>query len=163
MSLSSLETLDLSNNEISSIPKEIENLKKLKVLCLGFNNLHSVPVFFEKLEIEYLDLSENNIKKFDLNIPSLINLTLDFNPLRDMPKLSNYLNLKFLSLAHCQIRVLPNAEELPPALKYLNLAGNKIDSLHPNLSKGIKYVMYDNPVPAPNREWAKSYYPTMMF
>ena len=45
----SLQKLDLRENEIESIPREIEDLKKLNVCLFGHNKLNAIPGHFFKL------------------------------------------------------------------------------------------------------------------
>ena len=53
-----LVSLDLSSTNISSIPKEIENLVSLKNLNLGFNQIEQIPEEVGYLDqLEYLSLN----------------------------------------------------------------------------------------------------------
>ena len=58
--LLNLVKLDLRENKIVSIPKEIEDLKRLDVCLLGHNRLSSIPgQFFKLVRMEVLDVSHN--------------------------------------------------------------------------------------------------------
>ena len=58
--LLNLQKLDLRENEITVIPKEIEDLKRLDVCLLGHNRLSVIPGHFFKLfRMEIFDISHN--------------------------------------------------------------------------------------------------------
>jgi len=126
LNLTSLESLDLHNNQLRKIPKEINylknltelylscnrlnifpdeicNLSKLKILSLGENNLKSIPYSINHLEnLEKLRLPHNQIEKIPeslCDLTSLEILSLDGNKLTDFPEgIYKIKNLKFLHL-----------------------------------------------------------------
>ncbi len=70
-----LEILDLSNNKLESIPKEISKLKKLKRVILSKNNLVDFPlVFLQMNELVYIDLWDNYIENLPAEIKQKENL-----------------------------------------------------------------------------------------
>jgi hypothetical protein len=70
-------------NKLNNLPNDIEKLRQLRVLGLGFTNLRSLPNEIIKLEkLDTLDLSFN--KNF--------NIATTFGTLKDMPWL-RYLNI----------------------------------------------------------------------
>jgi Leucine-rich repeat (LRR) protein len=55
-----LQKLDLRENKITSIPKEIEDLTRLNVCLFGHNRLNFIPGHFFKLfRMEIFDVSNN--------------------------------------------------------------------------------------------------------
>ena len=60
-----LESLDLSGNQLSSLPPEIGRLR-LYSLDLSGNQLSSLPPEFGRLRLEHLDLSDNRLTSFPL-------------------------------------------------------------------------------------------------
>ncbi|KAK5959512.1 adenylate cyclase PWA37_003473 [Arxiozyma heterogenica] len=63
--LSRLEKLELSENNLSSLPKEIGSLNKLIYLSVARNKLESLPAEFAQLKsLRSLDLHYNNIREF---------------------------------------------------------------------------------------------------
>lgn len=63
--LSRLEKLELSENNLSSLPKEIGLLNKLIYLSVARNKLESLPAEFAQLKsLRSLDLHYNNIREF---------------------------------------------------------------------------------------------------
>ena len=69
--------LDLSNQNLKEIPKEIFALKNLKKLILRNNQIKIIPSDIERLKrLETLDLSGNNISNFYAKICSLTNLKI---------------------------------------------------------------------------------------
>lgn len=63
-----LELLDLSYNNIGSIPKSISRLKNLKYLYLGNNNIQVIPVeLFEIKTLQYVDLRYNGVKELPVS------------------------------------------------------------------------------------------------
>ena len=63
-----LESLDLSNNNIEAINKDVNNLKSLKALIIPYNNITEVSAgLFEIESLEVLNLSSNNLKNISFN------------------------------------------------------------------------------------------------
>lgn len=82
--------LDLRNCYLTSLPKEIGNLKNLRELSVGFNDLTSIPKEIGNLKkLEYLHLHENKLTELPAEIyalPKLEELHLEFNPLKKLSK-----------------------------------------------------------------------------
>lgn len=57
--LVNLENLSLQYNQLEKLPENIGHLEKLKVVFLDHNRITSLPASFEKLKLDYLDISKN--------------------------------------------------------------------------------------------------------
>ena len=74
-----LEELDLSVNNLKSLPIQIGKLTKLKKLDLSFNRLTTFPAALENLsQLEYLDLRHNDANAFKSNLPTAIEIPQTF-------------------------------------------------------------------------------------
>jgi internalin A len=109
--------LDLSKNELTSLPPEITKLTNLTSLKLSHNRLKSLPRGSEKLtNLTNLDLSHNHFKSLPPGIAKLTNLTT-------------------LDLNGNQLTLLPPGIAKLTNLTHLDLNGNKLTSLPPEISK----------------------------
>lgn len=153
--LSSLEVLDLSSNKLtrkelipeifegSFSPDEYLPMKRLRVLRLGNNQLHSLdPDLFEHLpSLEELDLKENTFKIIDQ--PTEI-------------AIGNIMTLRVLDLSYMELLEIPNRIfHTPQGLQYLNLTGNLLTAIPEALEYAInlKWLSLDeNPIEDINGE-----------
>ena len=104
--------LDLNNNKLTKIPKEIGNLKNLKKLYLSGNQLTEIPKEIGNLKnLQKLDLDYNQLKKIPKEIGNLKNLKrllLYNNQLTEIPKeIGNLKKLKTLVLFKNQLTEIP--------------------------------------------------------
>jgi len=85
--------LNLSDNEISSIPRSMENLEKLTTLKLSGNNISSLTYVTAISSIRTLDLSNNALKNTHLSklkdMENLRSLDISNNPGLDYQSTSN--------------------------------------------------------------------------
>ncbi|MCP4438309.1 MAG: leucine-rich repeat domain-containing protein, partial [Aureispira sp.] len=97
--LEALEYLDLSKNELSTVPKELLQLPKLKELKLAHNPIRLLPPSLIKKmgSLEVLNLNENKLTKLPAAIGELFNL-------RSLGLLNN--NIKKLPLALIKLEQL---------------------------------------------------------
>jgi Leucine-rich repeat (LRR) protein len=86
----SLEILDLSNNQLSTLPDELKQLVKLKILFVSNNNFESLP--------EVLGLCKN-----------LEMLGFKSNQINEVKPASLPLKLRWLILTNNRIETLPEA------------------------------------------------------
>lgn len=101
--LSSLEYLDLENNQLNTLPESIGNLTKLEKLILTGNKLKTLPQSIGDLI-------------------SLKKLVLKDNLLTTLPKsVGNLRNLELLVLSGNHMQYLPNSIKDLPQLKVLDL------------------------------------------
>jgi len=70
----SLEILNLQSNRLSSLPIEIEHLKRLRDFYLNFNLFKDIPVSLARLtnirysDVSHLCLSGNHIRKLSIDV-----------------------------------------------------------------------------------------------
>jgi len=81
--------LNLNNNKIKTIPKQISNLKKLRILQLSNNKITSLPKTFNELEsLQKLNISKNLFVDFPneiLRLSRMKNLWLNYLQLKSFP------------------------------------------------------------------------------
>lgn len=85
---SRLEELQLSSNNLSEVPPQIFQLRNLRYLGLGQNQIKCAIVSLSTNSLEVLDLSSNGIEEFHLSFPEgeikLKQLDLGYNQLREI-------------------------------------------------------------------------------
>lgn len=99
--------LDLSHNNLKTIPEDIYRLSNLKVLRVCFNKLVSLPDSLTQMpNLKELELSDNNLGGFYsdgtvFRLDSLTYLNISNNNISRFPKtLRNLPNLSTLSISH---------------------------------------------------------------
>jgi hypothetical protein len=112
----SLEILDLSGNQLSSLPEQFAELKKLKIMFASDNQFESLP--------EVLGLC-----------PELAMVGFKSNKIVEVSASSLPAKLRWLILTNNQISVLPDALGERPQLQKLALAGNRLTSLPPSMAQ----------------------------
>lgn len=129
----SLEILDLSNNQLSSIPDEISKLTKLKIAFFSNNCFTAVPSAFKQCHNLYmLGLKANKIEKFDEDIlPIGIRwLILTDNRLKSLPSSIGTLTLlQKCTFAGNQLTSLPKEMENCKNLELFRLSANKLTQI----------------------------------
>ncbi|XP_044159287.1 protein flightless-1 homolog [Bufo gargarizans] len=93
--LDDLSVLDLSYNQLTECPRELENAKNMLVLNLSHNSIDNIPnqLFINLTDLLYLDLSDNKLDSLPPQMRRLVHLQtliLNNNP-----------------LLHAQLRQLP--------------------------------------------------------
>jgi hypothetical protein len=112
----SLEVLDLSNNNLSSLPSSVASLHKLKIIFLSNNPFKHLP--------EVLGLCPN------LNMIGMKSCQISDVPARSLPP-----KLRWLTLTNNDIESLPESLGDCTLLQKLMLAGNRLSALPHSLVK----------------------------
>lgn len=121
LNLQNLIYLDLRENKLEKIPKNLILLKNLKALKLDFNQIGFIPTFINELEkLEILNLNNNKIKYF----PS---------------QFQNLQNLKELKIANNLIEAIPIEFGLLKSLEILHIEGNYFTDIPTTLCY-LKYL-----------------------
>lgn len=106
----SLQILDLSNNQLSSLPVELAQLTQLKIIFASNNQFETLPPVLGDCEnLEMVGFKANKIQRV---------------PAASLPQ-----KLRWLILTDNQIESLPDELGHRPRLQKLALAGNQLNSL----------------------------------
>ncbi|XP_070836239.1 volume-regulated anion channel subunit LRRC8D [Chaetodon trifascialis] len=110
--LRGLELLDLSNNQLQSLPPALFTIRRLRRLLLAGNLLEELPVEVKSLQLLIeLDLSRNRVESLP---PGLFNSCLE---------------LRILNVAHNSLSSLPRGIAALSQLCRLDLRGNSLEEL----------------------------------
>ena len=112
----SLEILDLSSNALSSLPAELAQLTKLKVIFASQNKFRHLPEVLGKL-------------------PNLEMVGFKSNQITQVAENSLPMQLRWLILTDNQIETLPDSLGERPRLQKLALAGNQLTELPQSLAQ----------------------------
>lgn len=102
--------LILSYNQVDSLPSDVANLSRLRVLDMRYNSING-------------DLTQSIT-----GLP-LIDLNLSHNQLASIPEdLSSMQDLRYFDISYNQLTSVPDSITRLQDLKWLNLAGNPLDA-----------------------------------
>jgi internalin A len=137
--LTNLTSLDLSRNQLTSLPPEIAKLSNLINLDLRRNQLMILPLEITRLtNLTYLDLGSNELMSLPPEIARLTKLTrLDLrrNQLTSLPpEIGSLTNLIRLDLWSNQLTSLPSEITSLSNLANLDLSDNPLTSLPPEIA-----------------------------
>jgi small GTP-binding protein len=136
--LTNLQTLKIAGNQISSLPREIGQLTNLQTLDISFNQISSLPPEIGQLtNLQSLDISGNQISSLPPEIVQLTNLqTLDLrnNQISSLPpEIVQLTNLQTLYISYNQISSLPPEIVQLTNLQSLDISNNQFSSLPPEI------------------------------
>ncbi|CAF2133177.1 plant intracellular Ras-group-related LRR protein 4 [Brassica rapa] len=137
--LSSLTKLNLHSNRITHLPESIGELLNLVYLNLSSNQLSSLPSSFSKLsQLEELDLSCNNLPILPESIGSLANLKkldVETNEIEEFPySIGGCSSLKEVRADYNKLKALPEAIGKITTLEILSVRYNNIRQLPTTMS-----------------------------
>lgn len=132
--LSSLQVLDLHANMISELPESIGDLLNLLNLDLRGNQLRSLPSTIDRLvRLQELDLSSNGLPSLPETIGSLVSLrklNIETNNIEEIPHtISRCVSLKELHADYNRLKALPEAVGRIESLEILTVRYNNIRQL----------------------------------
>ena len=162
--LENLEILDIHENAVSSLPKDVGRLKKLKILDIGGNKFTSLP--FEELvqilplveimasrnrldgtllhsssiiltNLKTLNVSYNalvSIADHEIEMPSLLSLDLSNNRIFHLPESKAWPKLTTLVANENQIKALPPDFALLKDLKAVDFSSNSLTKIDDSLA-----------------------------
>lgn len=140
LKLTSLEDVDLRNNEITSITAGIFDGLPLKTLKLDDNLIKNIDAnaFRNIPELSIVSLEYNHLSIFNnewfTNNPKLRSLSMNGNNFKKLPRgaFKNNQQISTISFSRNEITTIdPQTFEGIHQLHSLNLANNKIESFHP--------------------------------
>ncbi|GAB2829070.1 leucine-rich repeat-containing protein kinase family protein [Comamonas piscis] len=132
-----LEALDLSGNQLSTLPDDLTRFGQLRVLFASnnpFTELPSVLGRMPKLQMVGFKACQIRTVAADSLPPQLRWLILTDNQITELPDtLGERPSLQKLMLACNQLQALPRGLADSPRLELLRLAGNRFDALPPEV------------------------------
>ena len=165
-----LEVLDLTDNKLSTLPKDFSLFKKLKILFISNNHFTEVPTILSKcpnlsmigfrnnhintvaenalpLTTRWLILTDNEIEKLPESMGELSLLQkcmLSGNKLTTLPQsMSKCHNLELLRIAVNELTELPAWLLNLPKLSWLAYGGNPFCAKHPNCDTPLKEIPWN--------------------
>lgn len=148
--ISDLEALtdkvDLSYCNIKSV-KGLEHLKNVDELILSYNNITDITPILGLSNLESLYLDNNWIKQLpdSSSLTSLEHLDISHNEIESIPtSLLNMPSLKRLYMSDLQLEDSPDFSQLPSALDWLDISGNKFDDFSFLDGQNLELLMMNN-------------------
>ncbi len=122
-------SVDLWDNQISSINNDLGCLIHLQELDLSYNQIESIDKLWNLINLISLQLQNNQIKKISGldNLKKLFSLNLWHNQIHSADGIENLSSLQELQLQYNQISNVDNITKLK-SLNILNLESNQISS-----------------------------------
>ena len=135
----SCESLNLSKNQLSSLPKSFAKLKQARYLIFYDNAFESIPEELAGFKnLKHLDFYKNNITEIPEFVGSMDNLQqlfLSFNKIEEIPDtLRNLKRLKYFYIHHNELHFLPEWITEMDSIERFGVGFNHLLDL-PDLSK----------------------------
>ncbi len=129
--LINLESIQFINCSLTSLP-DISNLRKLRLLDAPINNISRIG---ELPAVHILDLDGNSLTEIPvLKYPDNLDfLGISYNPLKSASQITLYKNLGTLYMKFATLTSIPRDIDKLQKLKLLDIAGNPMKNLPPNL------------------------------
>ncbi|XP_063694199.1 LOW QUALITY PROTEIN: leucine-rich repeat and IQ domain-containing protein 4-like [Bolinopsis microptera] len=130
----------VENNELETLPVELERVPRLLTLCLSGNKLVAVPPVIARLPyLRDLLLFNNKIRKLDMSLlapcHNLVVLGLAMNRIKVIPAaISQLESIRILQLDGNRLTAIPDEMSEVTTLKYLSLSNNRIEYIPDTLS-----------------------------
>ncbi|KAM7046696.1 LOW QUALITY PROTEIN: leucine-rich repeat-containing protein 40 [Acridotheres tristis] len=134
-----LTKLILASNKLQGLSEDVKLLPALSTLDVHDNQLTSLPSALGQLEnLQKLDVSHNQLRSLPeelLQLPRLRSLLVQHNQLSQLPEgLGQLLSLEELDVSNNQLTAIPSSFALLVNLVRLNLACNQLKELPADLS-----------------------------
>jgi len=166
-----LEVLDMTDNNLSTLPDDFAKLKNLKILFLSNNHFTEVPTVLANcpnlsmigfrnnqiktlaentlpLTTRWLILTDNELERLPESLGDLTLLQkcmLSGNKLTSLPQsMSHCHNLELLRIAVNKLGSLPTSVLELPKLSWLAYGGNPFCEKHPSCDTPLKIVDWDS-------------------
>jgi hypothetical protein len=138
--LTSMRKLTLSGNNIRSFPSELESLSSLEILLLDGNEINELPSSVSKLyALKVIDVSNNKLQGFPLefcNLPELRVLIAHSNEIFTLPtNIGQLANLGCLDLSNNKLGMIPESTCTLGGLFSVNLSSNRLSCLPQSIGK----------------------------
>ncbi|MFX1398592.1 MAG: leucine-rich repeat domain-containing protein [Promethearchaeota archaeon] len=129
--LKNLKKLILARNNFNDIPKVLNSILHIDVLDLSYNNIESIPLNIINLKVNTLNLAHNNIEVLPNNLlfnERLFALFLNNNKLKHFPIIFKGTSLYILDLSYNSLKEIPESLN-DSGLKqcYYSFEGNQIE------------------------------------
>ena len=168
--IDTLEVLDLTDNNLTTLPDDFDKFKKLRILFLSNNQFNHVPKILAKLPIlSMIGMRNNKIKIFEENSLPLCTrwLILTDNELTSLPQsigdlkllqkcmlsgnklsfltesLNKCFNLELLRIAANKLTSFPTSLLSLPKLSWLAYSSNPFCKKHPESKNGLQIIDWD--------------------
>ena len=126
--------LNLNTYFISHLPREIFRIHTLQTLLLSQNYLTYLPSEIQNLPIITLYLSSNKFTMLPILPTTITTLAMDLNPLMDITGIEQYTQLETLVLNSCDLSIIPYTLSALTRLTILELHENSIQALPSSIS-----------------------------
>jgi Leucine-rich repeat (LRR) protein len=128
ISLINFKVLNLSFNNLTTLPEGVNDLTNLETLTLRGNQLITLKGIKNLTNLKYLDLYNNKLTSLEgiEYLTNLVWLRLSNNQLISLKGIKNLTNLKWLGLSNNKLTTLPEGIENLTNLKELYLSDNPI-------------------------------------